>query len=74
MFKVGGRIIHIEIHKLINSIWNKEKLPEQWKGSIIVPVCKNGDGTDWSNYNFVKDIQNFIVHPAVKVNSIYRNY
>jgi len=46
LFKAGGRTIHPEIHKLINSVWNKEKLPEQWKGSIIVPVYKNGDRTD----------------------------
>jgi hypothetical protein len=25
--KAGCRTIHPEIHKLINSIWNKEKLP-----------------------------------------------
>ena len=24
-----------EIHKLIYSIWNKEELPEQWKGSTL---------------------------------------
>jgi hypothetical protein len=28
------------IHKLINSVWNKEELPDQWKESIIVPVHK----------------------------------
>jgi hypothetical protein len=27
-----------EVHKIINSIWNKEELPEQWKESIIVPI------------------------------------
>ena len=40
MIKVGGTTINSEIHKLINSIWNKEELPEQWKESIIVPICK----------------------------------
>jgi hypothetical protein len=30
------------IHKLINSIWNKE-LRDQWKESVIVPVHKKGD-------------------------------
>ena len=29
LIKAGGRTIHIEIHKLINSIWNKEKLSEE---------------------------------------------
>jgi hypothetical protein len=38
------------IHKLTNSIWNKEELPEQWKESIIVPIHKKGDKTDCSNY------------------------
>jgi hypothetical protein len=31
---------------LINSVWNKEKLPDQWKECIIVPVRKKGDKTD----------------------------
>jgi len=31
MIKAGGRTIHSEIHKLKNSIWNKEELPEKRK-------------------------------------------
>jgi len=31
MIKEGGRIICLEIHKRITSIWKKEKLPEEWK-------------------------------------------
>jgi hypothetical protein len=27
-----------EIHKLINSIWNKEELPDQWR-SLIFWLC-----------------------------------
>jgi hypothetical protein len=38
------------IHKLINSIWNKEELPDEWKESIIVPIYKKGDKTDCNNY------------------------
>ena len=45
LIKAGGRTNLSEIHKLINSIWNKEKLPEQWKESIIVPIYKKGDKT-----------------------------
>jgi hypothetical protein len=29
--KAGGKAIRSDFHKLINSIWNKEELPE-WKG------------------------------------------
>jgi hypothetical protein len=25
-------------------------LPQQWKESIIVPIYKKGDETDWNNY------------------------
>jgi len=46
---VGGRTIRCAIHKLTISIWNKEELPEEWKGSIIVPIHKKGDKTDFNN-------------------------
>jgi hypothetical protein len=36
LIKAGGRTIRSEIHELIYSIWNLEKLPEEWKESIIV--------------------------------------
>ena len=45
--KAGSRTIRSEIHKHINSIWNKKELPEQ---SINVPIYKKGDETDCSNY------------------------
>jgi hypothetical protein len=40
--KQGGRTIHYENHKHINSIWNKEELPGEWKESLIVPIYKKG--------------------------------
>jgi len=50
MIKAGGRTLRYEIHKLIICIWKKEKLPEEWKQSIIVPICKKGEKTDCSKY------------------------
>jgi hypothetical protein len=38
------------IHKLINSIWNKEELPDQWKESIIILIHRKGDKTNCNNY------------------------
>jgi len=43
LIKAGGRKICLEIRKLITSIWKKEKLPEEWKESIIIPIHKKGD-------------------------------
>ena len=40
----------MEIHKIITSIWKKEKLLEEWKESIIAPIHKKGDKTDCNNY------------------------
>jgi hypothetical protein len=34
-----------EINKLINSVWNKEELPQKLKESVIVTTCKKGDKT-----------------------------
>jgi sorting nexin-29 len=31
-------------------IWNKEELTHQWKESIVVPIHKKGDKTEFSNY------------------------
>jgi hypothetical protein len=38
LIRVGGEILRSKIHILITFIWHKEKLPDQWKESIIVPV------------------------------------
>jgi mannosyltransferase OCH1-like enzyme len=34
LIKAGSRTTRSEIPKLINSIWNKEQLPEAWKQSL----------------------------------------
>jgi hypothetical protein len=50
LIEARGKTSMSAIHKLINSIWNKEELPDQWKESINVPVHKKGDKTDCTNY------------------------
>jgi hypothetical protein len=46
LIEAGGRTIRHEIHKLINSVWKKEELLEEWKESIILLTYKKGDKTD----------------------------
>jgi hypothetical protein len=50
LIQAEGEILPSVIHKLINSVWNKEELPDQWKESIIVPVHKKGDKTGCNKY------------------------
>jgi hypothetical protein len=48
--QAGGEILLPAIHKLINCIWNKEELPDDWKESIVVPIHKKGNKTRCNNY------------------------
>jgi hypothetical protein len=41
--QAGSKTLLSKIHKFINSVWNRDELPDQWKDSIIVPVHKMGD-------------------------------
>jgi hypothetical protein len=53
LIQAGVEIVCSKIHKLINSVWNTEELPDQWNESTIVPVHKKGFKTDCSNYRGV---------------------
>jgi hypothetical protein len=78
MIQAGSRTTCCEIHELIISIWNKEKLPEELKESNILPTIRRvikQTGAITGAYQFAKYIQNVFQHPAVKDNSIHRgNY
>jgi hypothetical protein len=50
LIQAGGEVLLAVIHELINSIWNKEKLSDQWKESINVPIHKKGEKIDCNNY------------------------
>jgi hypothetical protein len=43
LIQAGNEMLLAAIHNLINSIWNKEEFPDQWKESIIVQIHKKGD-------------------------------
>jgi hypothetical protein len=69
LIQTVGEILGSVIYKLINSICNKEYLPDQWKESITVPVHNTGDKTDRNNYRQIsllstsyKMISNILFH------------
>jgi hypothetical protein len=50
LIPAGGETLWSEMHKLINSVLNKEELADQWPESIVVPIYKKVDKTDCNNY------------------------
>jgi hypothetical protein len=52
LIKARGEMLCSEIHKFICSIWNKGELPQQWKETIIIPIHKKGDKTDFRSWCF----------------------
>jgi hypothetical protein len=74
LIQAEGKMLLSEIHKLINSVLNKEELPDQWKESIIVvPVHKRCDETDCNNcrgISLINIIQNVMEYPSLRVKSI----
>jgi hypothetical protein len=64
LVQAGGEILVSAIHKLINSLWNKVKLPDQWKEYIIVPVHKKGDKIGCNNYRGISLISTSYKMPS----------
>jgi hypothetical protein len=51
LIQVAGKTLRSEIHKLINSILNKEEVLDQWKKSAILTIYKRSDKVECSNYH-----------------------
>ena len=41
--KYGGNKLLNIIYALVRQIWKEERIPEEWKETIIVPIHKKGD-------------------------------
>jgi hypothetical protein len=76
LIQARGKTLLSAMHKLINSVWNKEELPDQWREFIIIPIHKKSDKTDINNYRgmsfAINFIQNFIKYPSLEVKLIHR--
>jgi hypothetical protein len=72
VIQAKGNILHSKIHKHINLIWNKEKLPEHWKEFIIVSTYKKGDKTDDIQWTSMLPATYKFYEIFLKVNSMCR--
>ena len=62
MIKARCRTFRSEIHVLVNCVWSKEELPDEWKQPITVPICKKADKTDGTSieaYDFYQLLTKF---------------
>jgi hypothetical protein len=46
LIQVVCEALRSEIHQFPNSVWDKEKLPDQWRETIILPVYKKSNKID----------------------------
>jgi hypothetical protein len=50
LIKNASRDLKKRLHALICKIWRDEKMPDDWKVGLIVPLFKKGDKTKCENY------------------------
>ena len=50
MLKQGGNQLEQFLLKIVTSVWEEEKMPQQWKEGIICPLYKKGDQMECGNY------------------------
>jgi len=50
LIKYGGNKLLNRMYELVRQIWEEERLPEEWKETIIVPIHKRGDRDRCENY------------------------
>ena len=50
MVKNMGRVGKEELRKLLNTVWQEGRVPEEWEVAMIVPIYKTGDKGQCKNY------------------------
>jgi len=50
LIKNASRELKERLHTLIREIWRNEKMPDDWKVGLIVPIFKKGDKMECENY------------------------
>lgn len=55
----GGEAVSKSLLDIMNQMWKEEKIPEEWRISVIVPIYKKGDQEKAENYRghcYARDI------------------
>jgi len=84
LIKYGGNKLLNRMYELVRQIWEEERIPEEWKATIIVPIHKRGDRDRCENYSRIalgnaayKTLSNIIlgkIKPCIKkVTGDYQN-
>ena len=50
LIKYRGNKLLTRMYKLVRYVWEEERVPEEWKETIIVPIHKRGDRDRCENY------------------------
>jgi len=50
LIKFGGDKLLNRMYELVRQIWEEERIPEEWKETIIFPIHKRGDRDRCENY------------------------
>ena len=50
LFKDGGVALISELTKLLHSVWHHERVPLEWRESVIIPIYKKGDRSSCENH------------------------
>ena len=41
------------LHSICQHIWKTQKLPQDWKRSVFIPIPKKGNAKEYSNYRTI---------------------
>ena len=41
------------LHSICQQIWKTQKWPQDWKGSVFIPIPKKGNAKECSNYHTI---------------------
>ena len=42
------------LHSICQQIWKTQQWPQDWKGSVFIPIPKKGNVKEWSNYRTIE--------------------